>query len=380
MADTALILVAAGRGTRAQQDVPKQYRVIAGKTVLQHTLESCAKALVFNKIIFVISENDELVSDVITRSSIDIRCTTGGASRTDSVRAGLQALREYDIEHVFIHDAARPFVSSGLLQQLSEALDTHDAAAPALPVTDALKTKSGEAFDRTTVLRMQTPQAFHYDKIMAAFDALPAGHQAADDIAIAKTHGLSLKFVEGEERNFKITYPGDFERAEHMLQTDNYMAVGQGFDVHQFEAGGTMMLCGIAIDCGYRLKGHSDADAGLHALTDAIFGALGLGDIGDHFPPTDDAHKDQDSAEFLSYAIDKISERGAELQHVDLTLICEQPKIKPHRAAMRGRIAQLCALPLERVSIKATTTEALGFTGRKEGLAAQAIATLKIPQ
>lgn len=379
MTDTALILVAAGRGARAEQDIPKQYKIIEGKSVLQHTLENCFKSMRFNHIIIVISEEDSLAAKIIDQANIPARCIIGGASRTDSVRAGLKALWGQNVDHVFIHDAARPFVTKSLCQDLTAALMSCDGVAPALAVTDALKTQSGLAFDRSSVLRMQTPQAFHYDKIAAAFDTLPAGEAAADDIAIAKNYGLSIRFVEGDERNFKITFPEDFNRAKYMLQTDYYIAVGHGFDVHQFEAGGTMMLCGVPIECGYRLKGHSDADAGLHALTDAILGGLGLGDIGDHFPPTDNAHKDQDSAEFLSFAIDKVRDRGAQLQHVDLTLICEQPKIKPHRAVMRARIAELCHLSLERVSVKATTTETLGFTGRKEGLAAQAVATLKVP-
>lgn len=379
MHKSALILVAAGTGSRAGQDYPKQYYNLAGKSILRHTLEKCAKSFKFNDIICVIAESDNRAKDVIAKSGVSAQCITGGKTRTDSVRAGLMALKESAPDHVFIHDAARPFISKLTMDALSETLEKYDGTAPALPVTDALKFPDGRSADRDQFLRMQTPQAFHYSKIMSAFETLEEGAQTADDIAIAKEAGLSLKFVDGDERNFKITYPHDFEKAEYMMAANSYTAVGSGYDVHQFEDGGTMMLCGVAIECGYRLKGHSDADAGLHALTDAIFGALGLGDIGDHFPPTDDAHKNQDSAVFLTAAMDAARERGAVLQHVDLTLICEQPKIKPHREAMRARIADLCGLTLQRVSVKATTTEKLGFTGRKEGLAAQATATLSIP-
>ena len=379
MHKSALILVAAGTGSRAGQNYPKQYYTIAGKSILQHTLENCSKLLQFQDIICVIAENDDRAFDVIAESNVKAWCVIGGKTRTESVRAGLLALTESAPDHVFIHDAARPFVSRDVIDALSRALETHDGTAPALPVTDALKLYDGSSADRSQFLRMQTPQAFNYAKILAAFAAVEDGAQTADDIAIAKTAGLDLKFVDGDERNFKITYPHDFEKAEYMMAANRYTAVGSGYDVHQFEDGGTMMLCGVAIECGYRLKGHSDADAGLHALTDAIFGALGLGDIGDHFPPSDDAHKGQDSAVFLTAAIDAVHARGAVLQHVDLTLICEQPKIKPHREAMRARVADLCGLTLPRVSVKATTTEKLGFTGRKEGLAAQATATLSIP-
>jgi len=379
MHKSALILVAAGTGSRAGQKYPKQYYAIAGKSILQHTLENCSKLMEFCDIICVIAQNDDRAKDVIDQSGISARCVIGGKTRTESVRAGLLALNDSAPDHVFIHDAARPFVSKQIADALSKALETHDGAAPALPVTDALKYPDGSSADRSQFLRMQTPQAFNYAEINTAFTGVENGAQTADDIAIAKTAGLQLKFVDGDERNFKITYPHDFEKAEYMMAANRYTAVGSGYDVHQFEDGGTMMLCGIAIDCGYRLKGHSDADAGLHALTDAIFGALGLGDIGDHFPPSDNAHKDQDSAVFLTAAMDAVRARGAIVQHVDLTLICEQPKINPHRDAMRARIADLCGLTIPRVSVKATTTEKLGFTGRKEGLAAQATATLSIP-
>ena len=233
--------------------------------------------------------------------------------------------------------------------------------------------------DRDQLRRVQTPQGFHYDKIWSAFTALPEGASFADDIEVAHTAGLDIAFTAGDTDNFKVTYAEDFAKAEAMLTTDTYIATGTGFDVHRFTDGDILWLCGVPIECGFTLLGHSDADAGLHALTDAILGALAHGDIGDHFPPSDPKWKGASSDKFLIYAIEKIAERGGSLQHVDVTLICEKPKIKPHREAMRERIAELCGLPLTRVSVKATTTEKLGFTGRGEGLAAQAAATIKLP-
>jgi 2-C-methyl-D-erythritol 4-phosphate cytidylyltransferase/2-C-methyl-D-erythritol 2,4-cyclodiphosphate synthase len=267
-------------------------------------------------------------------------------------------------------------VDAPLLNALNGALKTHQAAAPSLKIVDACKSLDGTAVDRDTLVRVQTPQAFQYDAISKAFSHMDENESFADDIAVAHQAGLSIAFTQGDERNFKLTYPEDFAKAEAMMQSETYIATGSGFDVHQFEAGGTLWLCGVPIECGYSLKGHSDADAGLHALTDAILGALAFGDIGDHFPPSDPKWKGASSDKFLLFALDAMRERGGILQHVDVTLICEKPKVKPHREAMRNRIAELCALPLNRVSLKATTTEKLGFTGRGEGLAAQATATL----
>jgi len=294
------------------------------------------------------------------------------------VRAGLNFLKNTGIDHVYIHDAARPFVTESIISALSLALDTHQAAVPSLPIADALKTIEGESVDRNGLRRVQTPQAFHYSAISAAFDKLNAGESHADDIAIAKANGLAIAFTQGDPDNFKVTYPEDFAKAELMMD-NGYIATGSGYDVHQFdrESDEPLWLCGVPIECGYTLKGHSDADAGLHALTDALLGAACYGDIGDHFPPSDPQWKGASSDKFLIFAVDKINENKGVIQHVDVTLICEQPKIKPHREAMRIRISELCNLPPSRVSVKATTTEKLGFTGRKEGLAAQATATVK---
>ncbi len=381
MTRSALILVAAGIGQRAGGDVPKQYQVLAGKPLICHTLTNLKKSHNFNAVRVLVAKDDIWIDGVLEDLGLVSVTTLSGATRTDSVRAGLESLRRDGIDHVYIHDAARPFVSVPLMQALQTALTDSPAAAPALPIADAVKTLDGESVDRDQLRRVQTPQAFHFPKIMAGFDALPEGEALADDIAVAVNAGLSVAFTPGDPDNFKVTYPEDFAKAARMMETDSYIAMGSGYDVHQFDHGSDdpLWLCGVPIDCGYTLLGHSDADAGLHALTDAILGALCFGDIGDHFPPSDPQWKGAASDKFLLFAMDKLRDRGGALQHVDVTLICEQPKIKPHREAMRARIAELCALPLSRVSVKATTTEKLGFTGRKEGLAAQATATVKLP-
>ena len=379
MSQTALILVAAGKGERAGTDVPKQYYEINGAPLIQHTLQNLTQAFDFDRFCIVIAEGDARIQPILDSLKLKAQTVHGGKTRTESVHNGLRALANQEIERVFIHDAARPFVDSTLMTALNEALDTDEAAVPALKIVDACKSLDGYEVDRDQILRVQTPQAFHFDKISMAFATLPQDAAFTDDIAIAKTAGLSIGFTQGQERNFKVTYPEDFAKAEHMMSS-TYIATGSGFDVHQFEDGGTLWLCGVPIECGYSLKGHSDADAGLHALTDAILGALAYGDIGDHFPPSDPNWKGAASDKFLLFAIDAVKARRGKLQHVDVTLICEKPKVKPYREAMRTRIAELCGLPLARVSVKATTTEKLGFTGRGEGLAAQATATIVIPE
>jgi 2-C-methyl-D-erythritol 4-phosphate cytidylyltransferase/2-C-methyl-D-erythritol 2,4-cyclodiphosphate synthase len=378
MTRTALILVAAGKGTRAGSAIPKQYHEIGGYPLIAHTLNNIRKSHNFSEIRVVVSSDDIWIDGVLKSLDLFSVTTLGGATRTDSVRAGLQSLVNLGIEHVYIHDAARPFVSSLLMQKLSEALETDQGAAPVLPIADALKTLEGDSVDRDQLQRVQTPQAFHFNALFKAYSDHAETTSFADDIAVARKAGLSLAFTQGDADNFKVTYPEDFAKAASMIDT-SYIATGSGFDVHQFDraSDGPLWLCGVPIDCGYTLLGHSDADAGLHALTDAILGALCFGDIGDHFPPSDPKWKGAASDKFLRFAIEKLMERQGVLQHVDVTLICEMPKIKPHREVMRQRISELCDLPLSRVSVKATTTEKLGFTGRGEGLAAQATATVR---
>ncbi len=378
MKRTALILVAAGKGKRAGTDIPKQYQMIGDRHLIAYTLENLQISFKFDEIRVVVSEDDVWINDVLENLGLFGVTTVGGATRTDSVRSGLDSLANLGIERVFIHDAARPFVSRRLLKDLNQALDLADSAAPALQIADALKTLDGQAVDRNELRRVQTPQAFRFEAIVEAFDTHAKNESYADDIAVAHKAGLSIQFTDGDQRNFKVTYPEDFAKAAAMMEK-NYIATGSGFDVHQFDqiSKGPLWLCGVPIDCGYSLLGHSDADAGLHALTDAILGAMCFGDIGDHFPPSDAQWKGASSDKFLIFALEELKQRSGLLQHVDVTLICEKPKIKPHREAMRTRIAELCALPLTRVSVKATTTEKLGFTGRGEGLAAQATATVR---
>ena len=382
MTQIAQILVAAGKGDRAKgasgNPLPKQYHLINGQAVLRRTIDATLTDPRITQTIIVVAQDDPHI-DALLADFETIKTVTGGATRTASVKAGLNALQDNPPDLVLIHDGARPFVTSALIGGVIDALQAHPAAVPALPIADALKSLDGASFDRDTLRRVQTPQGFHYSKIKAAFDALPQDASFADDIEVAHDAGLDIAFTEGDVNNFKVTYPEDFAKADAMLTTETYIATGTGFDVHRFTKGDVLWLCGVPIECGFTLLGHSDADAGLHALTDAILGALAHGDIGDHFPPSDPKWKGASSDKFLIYAIEKIAERGGSLQHVDVTLICEKPKIKPHREAMRARISELCDLPLNRVSVKATTTEKLGFTGRGEGLAAQASATIKLP-
>jgi len=374
----AQILVAAGKGARIGGDIPKQYRLIGGKPVLRRTIEATLAEPRITETIIVVADGDPQIAGLIADFE-NIRTVSGGATRTASVKAGLTALQDNPPDLVLIHDGARPFVTPAIISGVIDALDTHQATVPALTIADALKSVGGASVNREQFRRVQTPQGFHYDKIWNAFSAIPDDANFADDIEVAHAAGLDIAFTQGEPNNFKVTYASDFAKAEAMLTTDSYIATGSGFDVHRFTDGDILWLCGVPIECGFTLLGHSDADAGLHALTDAILGALAHGDIGDHFPPSDPQWKGASSDKFLIYAIEKIAERGGSLQHVDVTLICEKPKIKPHREAMRAKIAELCALPLMRVSVKATTTEKLGFTGRSEGLAAQASATIKLP-
>lgn len=378
MTRTALILVAAGKGTRAKTDIPKQYQSICGEPLIAHTLKNLTKAYNFDEVRVVVSADDIYIDDVLEKLNLTGVTTVGGATRTESVQSGLKSLANLGIERVFVHDAARPFVTQAIINDLNIALNTAEAAAPALPIADALKSLDGKSIDRNQLQRVQTPQAFHFNKIYEAFDIYTKASSFADDIAVAHAAGLELKFTKGDPDNFKVTYPEDFAKAARMIDM-SYIATGSGFDVHQFdmESAGPLWLCGVPVDCGYSLLGHSDADAGLHALTDAILGAMCYGDIGDHFPPSDPKWKGAASDKFLLFAVDSLKARKGKLQHVDITLICEKPKIKPHRDAMRMRIAELCSLPLSRVSVKATTTEKLGFTGRGEGLAAQATATVR---
>ncbi len=373
MRSTAII-VAAGRGVRAGGDLPKQWRQVAGRTVLEHSLAVFEAHPRVDEIVLVVAPED--MSHVEARHLAD-RATiaAGGATRSLSVLAGLEKATG---DVVLIHDAARCCVPSDVIDRVLDGLADAPGAAPALPVSDALWSGAAGKVtglqDRTGLFRAQTPQGFHLDAIRAAHAA--SDGTAADDVAVARAAGLDVTIVEGDERNIKITLPGDFARAEQLLGAQMDIRTGNGFDVHRFGPGDHVMLCGVAVPFNRGLQGHSDADVGMHTVTDAIYGALAEGDIGTHFPPSDPQWKGAASEVFLAHACDLARSLGFEITHVDCTLICEAPKVGPHAAAMRAEMARIMALEVGRVSIKATTSERLGFTGRGEGIAAMATATL----
>ncbi|GGL80005.1 bifunctional 2-C-methyl-D-erythritol 4-phosphate cytidylyltransferase/2-C-methyl-D-erythritol 2,4-cyclodiphosphate synthase [Wenxinia marina] len=373
---TAAVIVAAGRGLRAGGCLPKQWRRLAGRTVVERTLAIFDAHPRVDGIVLVVAEDD---LDRARALGLDRRATlvTGGAERSASVLAGLAAV---DADRVLIHDAARCGLPPEIIDRVLGALDTAPAAAPALAVTDALWTgadgKVTGLQDRSGLWRAQTPQGFHTAAIRAAHQAHGPG--AADDVAVALAAGLDVAIVPGDERNFKITEPGDFARAERELAAMD-VRTGNGYDVHRFGDGDHVMLCGVKVPHGRGLQGHSDADVGMHALTDAIYGALAAGDIGRHFPPSDQQWKGADSRVFLAHAAGLARDGGWRLTHADVTLVCERPKVGHHADAMRAALAEVMGIEVERVSVKATTSERLGFTGREEGIAALATATLVRP-
>jgi 2-C-methyl-D-erythritol 4-phosphate cytidylyltransferase/2-C-methyl-D-erythritol 2,4-cyclodiphosphate synthase len=369
---THVVIVAAGRGTRAGSDLPKQWQSLAGRPVLAHTLAAFAGL----PVTLVVHPDD---MDRARALAPGLLLVAGGATRALSVRAALDALADSGATRVLIHDGARPLVSRALIARLIAALETAPAAAPALPVTDALwRGKAGLVSgmqSRDGLYRAQTPQAFRFAEILAAHRAHPGG--AADDVEVALAAGLDVQIVEGEEDNLKLTFPGDFARAEAILRgRDLDIRMGNGYDVHAFTAGDHVWLCGIQVPHTRALLGHSDADVGMHALTDAIYGALAEGDIGRHFPPSDPQWKGAASEIFLRHAVDLATGKGYRILNCDVTLVCERPKIGPHAAAMQAALAQIMGLAPDRISVKATTSERLGFTGREEGIAALATATL----
>ncbi len=387
MSEAAALVVAAGRGHRFGAELPKQFLSLAGKPVLRHALEALAAHPAIDAVQTVIHRDDRDLYEAAA-AGLDLRPPAeGGATRQDSVRLGLAALAELAPKRVLIHDAARPFVSGEIIDRVLAGLENHPGVIPAVPVADTLKqvedgSVSGTV-DRSGLWRAQTPQGFRYADILAAHADF-AGRELTDDAALLEAAGLTVGIVEGAERNFKITSKDDMERAEGLLAGGRRETrCGTGFDVHRFgppvPGGLTIQLCGLAVPHDRALLGHSDADVGLHAITDAILGALGQGDIGSHFPPSDPQWKGADSAVFLRAAGELAAARDGRIVHLDVTLICEAPKIGPRREAMVARIAQILDLDPGRVSVKATTTESLGFTGRREGIAAQATASLELP-
>ncbi|KPF77097.1 2-C-methyl-D-erythritol 4-phosphate cytidylyltransferase [alpha proteobacterium AAP81b] len=375
------LIVAAGKGVRAGGDIPKQYQPVAGVPLLRHAVAHLRAYSGIGAVSVVI---DPACRDLYDAAVGDLGLPApiaGGATRQESVRLGLEALAGDAPSLVMIHDAARAFVPVSLLAALLAAFDDadNDGACPALPVIDSLRRGSGHyaaSVDRADLWRVQTPQAFRYPAILAAHRSAEPG--ATDDVAIALAAGLRVAITPGDERAFKVTEPRDFAKAAAMTSYSSRAA--SGFDVHRFGPGDHVWLCGLKIPHSHGLIGHSDADAGLHALTDALLGTIAAGDIGDHFPPSDPQWKGAASDRFLAHAATLVRARGGIIDHVDLTLICERPKIGPHREAMRARVAAILGIDVARVSIKATTTEELGFTGRREGIAAQAMASVRLPE
>jgi 2-C-methyl-D-erythritol 4-phosphate cytidylyltransferase/2-C-methyl-D-erythritol 2,4-cyclodiphosphate synthase len=377
LARIAVLIVAAGKGERAGTELPKQYERLAGKPMLRRTVEAFAGYPVQ----VVIGAGQQ---DIAARALDGLALAapvTGGATRQQSVRLGLEALAKDAPDFVLIHDAARPLISRKVIDAVIAALQAGaDGALPMVAASDTLRRRDADKrwilVDRQNLYRAQTPQGFVYAKILQAHRD-HATEDVTDDVALAELAGLKVEMVEGEEKNIKVTRKEDFALAEQMMSSGDVRSAS-GYDVHKFTDGDHIWLCGLKIPHTHALEGHSDADVGLHAITDALLGCIGEGDIGQHFPPTDDRWKGAASWKFLDHAAGLVRAKGGVINHVDVTIICERPKVGPHRDAMKAKIAEILEIEPSRVSVKATTTEGLGFTGRREGIAAQAIATVQL--
>lgn len=381
----AAVIVAAGRGSRSGQDLPKQYARLGGETVLRRTVRTFLDSPVDTVLVVIHPDDDALYLEAVAGVEGLAPAVHGDRTRQLSVLRGLEALSSIHPQTVLIHDAARPFASRDLIALAATSVEHGCGVVPVLPVTDTLRRGEGRTLGpvvpRDGMQAMQTPQAFRYDEILEAHRAaIRLGHDdLSDDAAVFQLAGKTVKAIAGDRRNIKLTRPEDFAYAERMIALETDFRTGQGYDVHAFEDGDGVTLCGVRIPFDRSLKGHSDADVGLHALTDAVFGAMADGDIGSHFPPSEPQWKDMASDHFLTHAVNRLAARGGRIVGLDVTLICEAPKIGPHRDAMREKIAEICAVPVSRVSVKATTSERLGFTGRGEGIAATAVATITLP-
>ena len=377
MSAVAAILVAGGRGARLGGD-PKQFRLLAGVPVLRRAAEALRRSPALGPIVVVVPDEHRDRAAALLAELDTVTLVSGGDTRRGSVVAGLQALPE--VEVVLVHDAARPDLPGDVIDRLLAALGGAEAASPVLPVVDTMAVATGgwmgDVVDRSHLMRVQTPQAFRAATLRRAH-AEWTGEEPTDDAQMVRALGVRVATVPGDARLAKITWPADLVTMGRRLG-ERVSVTGAGFDVHRLELNEDLWLCGVKLEHTHGLSGHSDADVGLHSLTDAILGAIGAGDIGDHFPPSDERWRGASSDRFLAHAAALARSAGARLEHLDVTLICELPKIGPHKAAMRDRIATIVDLPSERISVKATTTEALGFAGRREGIAAQATASVSV--
>jgi 2-C-methyl-D-erythritol 4-phosphate cytidylyltransferase/2-C-methyl-D-erythritol 2,4-cyclodiphosphate synthase len=375
------VVVAAGAGLRAGPGEPKAWRSLGGRPIVRWSVEGLLSAGA-REIVVVVARDRLSQVDEALAGLANWRAVTGGKTRAESVQAGLAAVAAGRNQPVLIHDAARPFVTREHVERLLAALDVSDGAIPVLPVPDTLKRGDAlvdETVSRDGLWRAQTPQAFRAGKLKAAYRIWPAGEEPTDDASVMERAGGSVAMVPGDPLLMKLTYPQDFLMAEQLAGARRIVRMGQGIDAHRFGPGDVVWLCGVRIQHDLGLVGHSDADCGLHALTDAVLGAIADGDIGEHFPPSDPQWKGASSDRFLIHAVNRVGAVGGRILNADVTLICERPKIRPHRDAMRARIAELLGLPVHRVSVKATTTEGMGFTGREEGLMAQAVVAVECP-
>lgn len=376
MTTTALI-VAAGTGERAGGGVPKQFRLLGGKPVLRWAVESLLRhpAVQSTRIVIAPGQQDSAAKAL---EGLDVGTfIAGGAERADSVRAGLA---ETETDAVLVHDAARPFCPSDVIDRLLASLEFFEGAAPVLPVGDTLARVDetlGEPVDRAGIARVQTPQAFRLGALTSAYERW-SGPSPTDETTVVRAAGMKVAAVQGDPALEKLTFAEDFDRAEQWLAGSLTPRTGMGFDVHAFAGEGPIKLGGLEVPHDRGLAGHSDADVVLHAITDALLGAAGLGDIGEHFPPSDSRWQGANSSLFLEHAATRLRDSGAIIDHIDCTIIAEEPKVGPHRQAMRARIAEMAGLRVDQVSVKATTTEGLGFTGRREGIAAQAVASIRM--
>jgi len=381
MERTVALIVAAGSGSRAGSAVPKQFMHVAGRAMIAHSWKTLSDHPRIDDVVVVVGAGQEsLLATAFGDATGKVQVAVGGASRRESVASGLAAAHALGATRVLIHDAARPFVPAAVIDRVLATLGAHEGATPVLPVADTLamgEDTLGDIVPRAGLHRVQTPQGFRLSALQAAHAEWPGELEATDDAQMVRRLGGSVALVQGDPMLDKVTYPEDFALAEARAALETRTATG--FDVHRLEAGEELWLGGVLIPHDKGLSGHSDADVALHALSDALLGTIAAGDIGTHFPPTDPQWKGADSSRFLQHAASLIAERGGRIGFVDLTIICESPKIGPHRVAMTQRIADLLDLSPDRVSIKATTTERLGFTGRGEGIAAQAVATVQVP-